>query len=91
MAACIQQNSVTIGFHQGGETPFTQTTVSPTSMVESTVILSARICAGELATLSAGAWPFADFGPIAEIQSAATAEIEITKRKRFLTRATSLR
>ena len=46
---------------------------------------------GELATLSAGAWPFADFGPIAEIQSAATAEIEITKRKRFLTRATSLR
>jgi hypothetical protein len=46
-------------------------------MVESTVILSARICAGELATLSAGAWPFADFGPIAEIQSVATAEIEI--------------
>jgi hypothetical protein len=46
-------------------------------MVESTVILSARICAGELATLSAGAWPFADFGPIAKIQSAATAEIEI--------------
>jgi hypothetical protein len=56
-------------------------------MVESTVILSARICAGELAMLSAGAWPFADLGPMAEIQSVATAEIEIKQRKGFFTRA----
>jgi hypothetical protein len=55
-------------------------------MVESTVILSARISA-ELATLVEGAWPFADFNPIAGIQSAATAEIEIKQRKEVLIRA----
>jgi hypothetical protein len=49
-------------------------------MVESTVILSARICA-ELATLVPGACALADFSPIAEIQSAATAEIETKQRK----------
>jgi hypothetical protein len=54
-------------------------------MVESTVILSARICAAELATLVAGPWAFADFSPIAAIQSAAT-QIEIKQRKGFLTR-----
>jgi len=76
MGTCVQQNAVTIGFHQRGETPFTRPAVSPTSMVESTVILSARIAPAnwqrfrlELA--------FCDFGPIAKIQSAATAEIEI--------------
>jgi len=55
-------------------------------MVESTVILSARICA-ELATLVVGAWAFADFSPIAGIQSNATAEIEIKQRKGVLTGA----
>jgi hypothetical protein len=56
-------------------------------MVESTVILSARICAVELATLVAGVWAFADFGPIAGIESAAMTEIESKKRKGFLIRA----
>ena len=55
-------------------------------MVESTVILTAWICAAELATLVVGAWPFPDFGPIARIASAPTAEVKIKKRKRFLTR-----
>jgi hypothetical protein len=54
-------------------------------MVESTVILSARISA-ELATLAAGACAFADFSPIAGIQSAAAAEIEIKQRKGVLIR-----
>jgi hypothetical protein len=55
-------------------------------MVESTVILSARICAAELATLVAGLSAFSDASPIAAIQSAATAQIEIKQRKGFLTR-----
>ena len=50
------------------------------------MILSARICAAELPTLVRGAWAFADFGPIAGIESAATAEIEIKKRKGIITR-----
>jgi len=57
-------------------------------MVESTVILSARIGAAELTTLVAGAWLFAGLTPIAGIATAVTAEIQIKKRKRFLTRAT---
>jgi hypothetical protein len=32
-------------------------------MVESTVILRARICAAELATLAAEVWAFTDVGP----------------------------
>jgi hypothetical protein len=56
-------------------------------MVESTVILSVWICAAEGATLPAGAWPVADFGPIAGTQSAAAAEIEIKQRNGFLIRA----
>jgi len=59
-------------------------------MVESTVILSARICA-ELATFVAGACAFADLSPIAGIQSAATAEIEIKQRKEVLIRGRSWR
>jgi hypothetical protein len=60
-------------------------------MVESTVILSARIGAAELTTLVAGAWLFAGLSPIATIATAVTAGIQIKKRKRFLTRATRLR
>jgi hypothetical protein len=56
-------------------------------MVESTVILSVWICAGEGATLVAGAWPVADFSPIAGTQTAAAAEIEIKQRNGSLIRA----
>ena len=53
-------------------------------MVESTVILRARICAAELATLAAGVWAFANVGPNAGTQSAPTAKIEIKQQRRFL-------
>jgi hypothetical protein len=53
-------------------------------MVESTVILRARICAADLATLAAGVWAFTNVGPNAGTKSTATVKIEIKQQKRFL-------